>query len=46
MALRPRYGPDYYAAFIIDLDGHGIEANATCRRSVCRHDEGNLKRVI
>lgn len=24
--LRPRYGPDYYAAFIIDLDGHRIEA--------------------
>ena len=25
-ALRPHYGPDYYAAFIIDLDGHRIEA--------------------
>ncbi len=24
--LRPQYGPDYYAAFIIDLDGHRIEA--------------------
>jgi len=24
--LRPHYGPDYYAAFIIDLDGHRIEA--------------------
>ena len=25
-ALRPHYGPDYYAAFVIDLDGHRIEA--------------------
>ena len=25
-ALRPQYGPDYYAAFVIDLDGHRIEA--------------------
>jgi len=24
--LRRHYGPDYYAAFIIDLDGHRIEA--------------------
>ena len=24
--LRPRYGPAYYAAFVIDLDGHHIEA--------------------
>lgn len=24
--LRPHYGPAYYAAFIIDLDGHHIEA--------------------
>ena len=24
--LRPRYGPLYYAAFIIDLDGYHIEA--------------------
>ena len=24
--LRPHYGPTYYAAFIIDLDGHRIEA--------------------
>jgi len=24
--LRPHHGPDYYAAFIIDLDGHRIEA--------------------
>jgi catechol 2,3-dioxygenase-like lactoylglutathione lyase family enzyme len=23
---RPHYGPGYYAAFIIDLDGHRIEA--------------------
>jgi len=24
--LRPHYGPDYYAAFIIDPDAHRIEA--------------------
>lgn len=24
--LRPRYHPDYYAAFVIDLDGHNLEA--------------------
>lgn len=24
--LRPDYGPSYYAAFILDLDGHRIEA--------------------
>lgn len=24
--LRPHYGPDYYAAFVIDLDGHRLEA--------------------
>ena len=24
--LREHYGPNYYAAFIIDLDGHRIEA--------------------
>jgi catechol 2,3-dioxygenase-like lactoylglutathione lyase family enzyme len=24
--LRPDYGPTYYAAFVIDLDGHRIEA--------------------
>ncbi len=24
--LREHYGPNYYAAFIIDLDGHHIEA--------------------
>ena len=23
---RPHYGPTYYAAFVIDLDGHRIEA--------------------
>jgi len=25
-ALRPQYGPDYYAAFVIDPDGYRIEA--------------------
>lgn len=29
--LRPQYGPDYYAAFVLDPDGHNIEA-------VCRPD--------
>jgi|JI10StandDraft_1071094.scaffolds.fasta_scaffold418780_2 catechol 2,3-dioxygenase-like lactoylglutathione lyase family enzyme len=24
--LRPNYGPDYFAAFVIDPDGHRIEA--------------------
>jgi hypothetical protein len=24
--LRAQYGPDYYAAFVIDPDGHRIEA--------------------
>ena len=24
--LRPHYGPDYYAAFVVDPDGHRIEA--------------------
>ena len=24
--LRPRYGPSYYAAFVVDPDGHRIEA--------------------
>jgi catechol 2,3-dioxygenase-like lactoylglutathione lyase family enzyme len=24
--LRPDYGPTYYAAFVIDLDGHRLEA--------------------
>jgi len=30
--LRERYGPNYYAAYIIDPDGHNIEA-------VCRRDQ-------
>jgi catechol 2,3-dioxygenase-like lactoylglutathione lyase family enzyme len=28
--LRPQYGPTYYAAFVIDPDGHPIEA--VCQR--------------
>jgi len=24
--LRPQYHPDYYGAFVIDPDGHNIEA--------------------
>jgi catechol 2,3-dioxygenase-like lactoylglutathione lyase family enzyme len=29
--LRPQYGPHYYAAFVIDADGHNIEA--VCQKS-------------
>jgi catechol 2,3-dioxygenase-like lactoylglutathione lyase family enzyme len=29
--LRPRYGPDYYAAFLIDPDGHHLEAKVAVR---------------
>lgn len=28
--LRPHYHPDYYGAFVLDLDGHNIEA--VCHR--------------
>jgi catechol 2,3-dioxygenase-like lactoylglutathione lyase family enzyme len=28
--LRPRYAEDYYAAFVLDPDGHNVEA--VCRR--------------
>jgi catechol 2,3-dioxygenase-like lactoylglutathione lyase family enzyme len=28
--LRPRYHPDYYGAFILDLDGHNVEV--VCHR--------------
>lgn len=31
--LRPQYHPDYYAAFILDPDGHNIEA-------VCHDPQG------
>ena len=27
--LRPHYGPDYYACFVVDPDGHRIEAVIT-----------------
>lgn len=30
--LRPQYHPDYYGAFVLDSDGHNIEA-------VCHHPE-------
>ena len=29
--LRPHYQPDYYGAFVLDPDGHNIEA--VCRRA-------------
>ena len=29
--LRPQYGPDYYAAFVIDPDGYHLEAKAMVR---------------
>lgn len=28
---RPNYGPHYYAAFVVDLDGHHLEAVSTSR---------------
>ena len=31
--LRPHYHPGYYGAFVLDPDGHNIEA-------VCRHSPG------
>ena len=31
--LRPHYDPDYYGAFVLDPDGHNIEA-------LCRHAPG------
>ncbi|MCB9653519.1 MAG: VOC family protein [Deltaproteobacteria bacterium] len=31
--LRPRYGPGYYAAFVLDPDGHRLEA-------VCHESSG------
>ncbi len=27
--LRPNYAPDYYAAFVLDPDGHNVEAVTT-----------------
>jgi catechol 2,3-dioxygenase-like lactoylglutathione lyase family enzyme len=33
--LRPHYGPTYYAAFVIDLDGHPLEA--VCQASAPGH---------
>jgi len=30
--LRPHYGPNYYAAFVIDPDGHRIEAVINANR--------------
>ncbi|HZB37972.1 MAG TPA: VOC family protein, partial [Beijerinckiaceae bacterium] len=24
--LRPHYHPNYYGAFVLDLDGHNVEA--------------------
>ena len=29
--VRPHYGPDYYGAFLLDPDGHNIEA--VCRKA-------------
>ncbi len=28
--VRPQYHPDYYGAFVLDPDGHNVEA--VCRR--------------
>jgi catechol 2,3-dioxygenase-like lactoylglutathione lyase family enzyme len=29
--LRPHYDPDYYGAFVLDPDGHNVEA--VCRKA-------------
>ena len=36
--LRPRYHPNYYAAFVIGPDGHNIEA-------VCHEPEGSTREI-
>lgn len=33
--LRPDYGPDYYAAFLVDPDGHRIEATINDKAASC-----------
>jgi catechol 2,3-dioxygenase-like lactoylglutathione lyase family enzyme len=38
--LRPHYGPDYYAAFVLDPDGLNIEA--VCRNSIQHDREAHL----
>jgi len=38
--LRPHYGPDYYAAFVLDPDGLNIEA--VCRNSIQDDREAHL----
>lgn len=38
--LRPHYGPDYYAAFVLDPDGLNIEA--VCHKSVEDDREAHL----
>lgn len=30
--IREHYGPNYYSAFVIDPDGHNIEA--VCRKNI------------
>ena len=37
--LRPQYGPDYYAAFVLDPDGYKLEAKHPPPTGV---DRGNL----
>jgi hypothetical protein len=37
--LRPRYHPDYYAAFVIGPDGHNIE-------TVCHKPENRASRNV
>jgi catechol 2,3-dioxygenase-like lactoylglutathione lyase family enzyme len=38
--LRPHYGPDYYAAFVLDPDGLNIEA--VCHKDLEHDREANL----
>ena len=38
--LRPHYGPNYYAAFVLDPDGMNIEA--VCHKDLKHDREANL----
>ncbi len=36
--LRPHYGADYYAAFVVDPDGHKLEAKVEMQGAVAERD--------
>ncbi len=42
---RPDYGPDYYAAFVHDLDGHNVEAVFIAPPQKARAARGSAKRT-